>query len=280
MTRSEQGLGTIRYESRFNRVLEVVLEHTYYNAGLCPDFNFKPTFDTPGLLSQYGLQFRDTGTGFALLRDLNRKQFLWPGQEPLRFTFEGKTGNPLWVNFTDIPFLSALQLNFSNAYGSRFLHPGAQADNQVAASADTGGALLKVVLDFKPEDLGLENELPIAPIDYRIVFGARATRWRYFCYGREHYSAQFIRFRISSGKEGTLFGEARQSRLLDGTPGFELVSKTEIALAERPAQRFSLHLDPGISHSGYQGQLPNAGASQVRWNAEDDQFYSDIIFQL
>ena len=280
MTRSEQGLGTIRYESRFNRVVEVVLEHTYYNSGLCPDFIFRPSPDTIGLLSQYGLQFRDTGTGFALLRDLGRKQFFWPGQEPLRCSFEGKTSNPLWVNFTDIPLFSALELNFSNAYGPRFLHPGPQADDQVASSADTGGVLLKVVLDFNPEDLGLDSESPIAPFDYRIVFGARATRWRYFCYGREHYSAQFSKFRISSGKEGATFGEARQARLLDGTPGFELVSKTEIALAERPAQRFSLHLDPGISHSGYQGQLPNAGASQVRRRAEAGQFYSDIIFQL
>jgi len=280
MTRRDLEPGIIHFQSSFIRVLELLVEHNFYSSGFCPDFVFRPTVGTMECLSQHGMQFRDTGTGFALLRDLKRKQFYWAGSENLTLEFEGKTKNPYWVNFTDIPLFSSLQLAFSNGFDSDLLHPGALADAQLATEGANGGVTLCVKLIFPPEALGLGSpEIP-APSTYRIVFGTRATRWRYFFFGKAHFLSQYQNFRIHSGKDRIDFEAPRPSAMLNGTPGFEIVSSNALLLAERPVQRFSLHLEPGAGHSGYQSQLPNAGPSQVRRNAGDGQYYSDIIFQL
>ena len=280
MTRSDAGSGIIRFKSSFVRVLEVVIEHAYYSSGLCPDFSFRPISATMEALSQHGMQFRDTGTGFALLRDLTRKQFFWPGAETLSFEFEGKTTNPYWVNFTDIPLLSSLKLDFSNTFNSDLLHPGTLVDALTASEGENGGVSMNIKLDFQFEVLGLGNEEVSAPINYRIAFGARATRWRYFCYGKAQYLDHFKNFRIQSGKDRTDFEAPQPAALLNGTRGFEIVSSRALQLSERPVQRFSLQLEAAAGHSGYQCQLPNAGPAQVRSNAAEGQYYSDIIFQL
>lgn len=274
----------IRLESRYARLLELRMEHPYYSSGLCPDLIIRPSDTTEARLFNYGLVFRPTEGGFTLLMNLARDLSSGIFAAPLQLDFDCTVTNPLFLNFTDIPFLTGQQMQFSNTYPNNLLHPGNTVDNQVLYTAANEGLSGTISLIIN-QDGTLFGPLArsVQFITYRIVFAARSTRWRYLCHGNEDYIARLHSFRIlSRTKDGVQlsFGRPEPATLLNGRQGFSLTANEDLPQTERPQQRHLLIADASGVQPGYQRQLPNAAPEQLRYHPEEDQFYSYIIHQL
>ena len=98
----------------YGRMARVSVRHGYYDAvgGACPDFVFRPTGYTAGLMKRLGLMFRAEETGFSVLYDERRAEELLeyvrgdhgPGKESwTRLCFTMTLRNPWFVNFTALP---------------------------------------------------------------------------------------------------------------------------------------------------------------------------------
>ncbi|MCB0643888.1 MAG: hypothetical protein KDC44_19710 [Phaeodactylibacter sp.] len=99
-------LQEIRMENKWASLLKVRCKHRFYADGNCKDLEFVPTPDTAAELKNLRILFRSTADGLALLYD--QEQTLRNLNSPLsgveKLTFLIRNKNPLFLNFTELPF--------------------------------------------------------------------------------------------------------------------------------------------------------------------------------
>lgn len=149
----------------YERLMQVSLRHTYYNASgeLCPDFVAAPTQSSMDLMASLGLLFRQEGAGFSVLLNRNHgksDRFGRPWGSAVswvqsrralaspfhagpwaRLSFTLTTKNSMFVNFTAMPidtsastgayYLSNIEATQSSPAGECCLHRGPLVHNQL-----------------------------------------------------------------------------------------------------------------------------------------------------
>lgn len=119
LSKQQEGRGRRFY---YERLMRVSIRNDFYNRDdhhECPDFRATPTETTAELLRSLGLLFKDEGTGFSILYDLNGRESLFSylrrqggspasngvegGEVWTRLSFVLSLKNPYFINFTRIP---------------------------------------------------------------------------------------------------------------------------------------------------------------------------------
>lgn len=115
---------------QYETLTQVDIFNTFYNESgdKCEDFRIYPTATTQSIVNSLGLIFRETSTGFSVLYDSTREAGLikylksrGTGIDDCQYwsklSFIVALHNPLFVNFTDLPFnvdLTARNIYLSN----------------------------------------------------------------------------------------------------------------------------------------------------------------------
>jgi hypothetical protein len=136
-TRSKKSVGQSSTEPRkyqYKTLMQVDVFNTFYNESgdRCADFRIYPTATTQSMMKSLGLLFREQSTGFSVLYNDCREEGLIQylrkhgseangGQTEYwsKLSFIVALHNPLFVNFTDLPF--NLDLTARNVYLSNNL---------------------------------------------------------------------------------------------------------------------------------------------------------------
>ncbi len=105
----------MRYE--FNRMANVEILHRFYQSEYRQDLDILPTLQCKKFMRDYGLLFKKTPNGFALLYETVRNQSnetlpKFPLDRSIKFSFILKAANPYFHNYSNLPF----QLSSSHIY--------------------------------------------------------------------------------------------------------------------------------------------------------------------
>ena len=279
---------TFKYSTAFSKLAEVEVLHEYYRSGRCSDLVFQPCQETRELLRQFSILFRTGNSGFTLLMDENRDLSSPVFGGVLRLQFNFKSRNPLFLNFTDIPYENDQYLVFSSASNNGdVLHPSSsvQATSRVSNPSDGFSGHVELYFNEGNELFGrgeLERPARLGR-NHTIRFGARKTTWRYHFYGEEKLVDQYVDFFIK-GKDRVsgvvVFGQSERSTLKNGTPSFTITLEGPTVLMEKPTQLFTLNKASDSSGQSYLKTLPNANPQHLNYNEKLNIFYTEIFVKL
>ena len=140
IARADGDIAQPRIEPRkyqYKTLMQVDVFNTYYNEsdGKCTDLRIYPTASTQSLMKSLGLLFKERTTGFSILYNNKAEEgliryFRKHGTETKegqteywsKLSFIAALDNPLFVNFTDLPFnvdLTARNIYLSNQMAHR-----------------------------------------------------------------------------------------------------------------------------------------------------------------
>jgi len=164
--------------SIFKPLFKINIKHNYYPEGKTEDFKVIPTYETVQLLQNHGMLFRNIGSGFLVLAEVEETA---PDVFALRqipalshhFQFMLIQQKPKFLNYTDLPFSGHREsiYYFSNLHSNqidedKLLYPdGAFVTEDEQMKLETGfyrfqknetSTLLNAKLVFP--DLGIEEE--------------------------------------------------------------------------------------------------------------------------
>lgn len=127
---------------QYSELFSVTLAHTYYDAGMCRDFSFRPTDACRTLLRDHGLLFVEKEGGFSVLcrategKDNTQYAFI-PLAAGVRLSFVLTAVNPRLLNFSELP----LENNRNTVYWLSNLLDNSQ-NGALLLSADTAAAFV------------------------------------------------------------------------------------------------------------------------------------------
>jgi hypothetical protein len=279
---------TFKYSTAFTRLAEVAVVHAYYRSGRSSDLVFQPSQETQELLRQYAILFRAGNSGFTLLMDENRDLSSPVFGGALRLRIDFRSLNPIFLNFTDLPYVNDQYLEFSSASNNGYiLHPDAVVGENSRMERPSDGLSGCVELYFNQEnELFGQGELPRLPSlgrSYTIRFGARKTCWRYHFYGEEHLVDQYLDFYIQNKSRESVvmeFGVPEKQPLKNGAPGFTITLEAPTELMDKPTQVLTLNKAAGHNGQRYVKTLPNANPQHLNYNEKLNIFYTEIFVKL
>ena len=176
---------TIKLTTGYTRMATVLIFHQYYRNLICRDLDIRPTAQTGQLLRDYGILMKTHPNGFSLASDRSRdyNHSVFDGVLPLEFSI--RVTNPLFVNFTDIPYTSDLHFDLRKTADPShpYLHEGEfvgpQNYTEEGAEGITGRLLLEMNTDNDWFGVGAEEKNLKAESNFLITFRSRMSVWHY-----------------------------------------------------------------------------------------------------
>ncbi len=160
---------------QYSELFSVTIAHTYYDAGMCRDFSFRPTDACRTLLRDHGLLFVESKGGFSVLcrvtRGKDNKQYAFiPLAADMRLSFVLTAVNSRLLNFSELPLAD----NRDTVYWLSNLADNSQ-NGELLLSADKAAAFVstkdRIALrpPFFQHATTLEQQT--APISVQDTFG-------------------------------------------------------------------------------------------------------------
>ncbi len=279
---------SFRYTTAFSLLASVEVLHEYYSSGRCADLIFQPSQETIMLLRQYSILLKTNTSGFTLLLDENRDLSSPVFGGVLRLQFNFRNRNPLFLNFTDIPYNNDQYYVFSsNSNNGTVLHPNEQVQESSLKDYPSDGFSGHVELFFNTSNelfgYGDSERQGHVLSEYVIRFGARKTAWKYFFYGENSLVDLYSDFSIKSkGRDemGMFFGAPEKVTLKNGSPAFTITSDGSSPLLDKPKELFTLNKAASNTGQIYLKSLPNANPKYLNYNEKLNIFYTEIFVKL
>jgi hypothetical protein len=225
-------------------LLEVLLKHTFYTDGRCPDLAVVPDAGTARLLRGHRCLLRPRRDGLSIvtpLDDAGRPFLPLPAGATLRFLL--RLGNDDFALFTDLTAIEAIV-----ATGAR-----------PAFVDEAGTGALKLVAvsppDGEPEGVLAEIRivLPAGQPTYSAAFQARRARWAYYCVTHQDQALEVVDSRpedpivFLAGAPGPGDPIAVQlEELYPGSRHLRFLSRDPVASSEAPRKTLELRMGTEI----------------------------------
>lgn len=284
--RSAGGAFGTRSVGPFDALLQLDIEHGYFADGVCRGLSLQATAASADLLQRAGALLRASERGLTIYHDRGRRAALRAlvGQDgaPFVLVFVARSSDPWLATCTQgmarqpdtLLCFDTRRAAPPEADGRRRLHCAEHAS--AADRAALAGPLLSRALtqaqQLMPPAFVLrlalrrgsvdgwvgEGDAPPAP-RYLVRLQSTATRWKYYL--PAEWAPQQPQVVDLAGQ--TAFEPARTEQLGDGRPVLTICSQGDIALQQRPAQRFQLRVRGPQADRVLIKRLPVACAGQI-----------------
>lgn len=279
----EQVRHSMRYATQFGSAVQFFVLHDYYNGLACPDFTFRPTADTLLLIRNFRMKYRSVANGFEMALDLNH-DFDYPMYEREQvFSFVFENRNPLFLQFTDMPFMASklLQFDSNNVWDER-LHEGESVNPALFLDSNEDGIQGVIHIRHTPEKpLWGKNR---ANYRYYIRFQNRKVKIRYIFYGNQDLVENFSTFRIEGSDElekHYIFTAAEPYLMRNGDTAFSCTSVEELPLKNVWKNPLVVKRARGNgSPFDYRKVLPFPRPEGVKFDEILTSFVSDVFVKL
>lgn len=271
----------INHTIQFQELLSITIYHGYYHSFSCSDFDFVVENETWQTLNQYGIILKQEPNKLILILDVNKdfNHHCYLGE--LHLSFKLKNKNPQFLNFTELPFISNLTINFEQIFGRELLHPSENVSFDICNESELSGGItgtIKFVLNKENELFGLSSndKNKILPIRHTINFKERNVFWKYIIYGSSKYIEEIDNLCIyeKNQKDSITFTKAIPIKLSNGKEGFLFISEKCLPLKERPNKQLGLYL---IRNKNTENQLikslPCPNPRSVNYDLTTEKFY-------
>ena len=112
----------INHIIQFQELLSITINHGYYYNNRCNDFIFEIENETMHTIKEYGIVVKQESNKLILIIDANKdfNHFCYLGEMELNFKITNK--NPLFLNFTELPFISNQCIAFEQIKERELFH--------------------------------------------------------------------------------------------------------------------------------------------------------------
>lgn len=272
-----------RSNTQFGLSVRFFVMHDYYVNGICRDFSFQPSTETLFKLRNNRMVFRELDGGFELAIDMNH-DFTHPiYQKDEFFQFFFKNNNPLFLQYTDMPFVSSayLLLDTANSWGE-CLHEGSTLASTQFLDTDKDGYHGIFQLRHLLSKPLWSNPLPT--YQYYIRFGARKVKIRYIFYGNKEMINFFSKFNIEeveNSEKVITFNPPKLILLKNGEPAFECISQQEVPLKSLWNCTLIVKREKGNGTPfDYRKTLPYPKPDGVKFDKTINSYVSDVFVKL
>ena len=188
---------TIRLTTGYTRMATVLVFHQYYRNLICRDLDIRPAPPTAAMMQDYGILLKRHPNGFSLASDRSRdyNHQVFDGMLPLEFYF--RVTNPLFVNFTDIPYTSDLHFDFriTDNPDHPYLHEQDYVTSANYSVDGVEGISGRILLELNRQNdwfgVGSSDQSQKTESNYLITFRSRMTFWHYI-FSQKHGSNQTL----------------------------------------------------------------------------------------
>ena len=175
----------INHILQFQELLSITINHGYYYNNRCNDFIFEIENETMHTIKEYGIVVKQESNKLILIIDANKdfNHFCYLGEMELNFKITNK--NPLFLNFTELPFISNQCIAFEQIKERELLHAAENVTIDIChESYSTNGINGKINLRLNKENelfgLSSKNRNKFLPIRHYINFKERYVYWKKF----------------------------------------------------------------------------------------------------
>jgi hypothetical protein len=271
----------INHIIQFQELLSISINHGYYYNNRCNDFSFEVESETWQTLNQYGIILKQEPSKLILILDANKDFHHHCYFGELNLCFKIKNKNPQFLNFTELPFISNLSINFKQILGRELLHPSENVTFDICNESDLSGGIMGTInlsLNKENELFGLstKDKNKILPIRHTINFRERNVFWKYIIYGTSKYIEEINNLYIhdKNQKDSIAFTKAIPIKLSSGKEGFLFISEKCLPLKERPNKQLGLYL---IRNKNTENQLikslPCPNPRSVNYDINTENYY-------
>jgi hypothetical protein len=270
-----------KHHIQFQELLSIRINHGFYYNNRCNDFSFEMGKETLEILNQYGIIIKEEANRLILILDAT-KDFNHPCYRgALHLNFKIKNKNPQFLNFTHLPFVSGLQINFEHVSGREWLHPADSVTFDICDETEAEGGIsgmIQLILNHDDELFGSssENKNKILPLRYVINFQERHVFWKYILTGSGKFLEDIENLCIyeKNQKEHIVFHKAIPITLSNGRDGYLFISEKSLPLRERPNHQLGLFLT-GTKNTENQliRSLPCPNPRSVQYDPGTKKFY-------
>jgi hypothetical protein len=176
---------TIHLKTGYTRMATVLVFHEYYKNLICRDLDIRPDGHTVGLMREYGILMKNHPNGFSLACDRSRDYEHQVFDGELLLAFDVRIVNPLFVNFTDIPYTSDLHFEFRQTEDPShpYLHANRFVTSENYSSEGADGLSGRILLSLNNGNdwfgVGSIEKKLKEESNYFITFRSRRTFWHY-----------------------------------------------------------------------------------------------------
>jgi len=279
----EQHKQTYRINTQFALSVRFFVVHDYYVNGVCSDFSFQPSKETLIKLRNNRLRFRAVNGGFELAIDMSHDftNPIYQREEVFQFFF--KCNNPLFLQYTDMPFVSSalMLLDTAQTWGE-CLHVGTTFDKSQFLDTDNDGYHgVFLVRHQQAKPLWFD---PLPTYQYYIRFGARKVKIRYIFYGNKDlvdFFSQFIIEESENTEKVIIFRSPKLILLKNGDQAFECVSEQEIPLKNLWNNPLVVKREKGNGTPfDYRKTLPYPKPEGVKFDETLNSFVTEVFVKL
>ena len=268
----------------FLPLFSLEVAHSYFTDGVCQGLGLAPTPASARQVERIGGLVRRTDRGLVLAFDASKVEALrlqaGDPDDPLRFDFLGRSSDPSFANYTDLPVGSARALTMLDsrravhepATGHWRLHLGANAGEADLRGLDSPEATdaLSVHERRAPPHFAVSVTIEPADVDaaaasegrrYVCRLAARATVWKYCLFG--DFAEAGGDLQVVDTVQACPFDDAVGERLPDGQAILAVRSRAPIALQDRSERRFQLRQRTDGTDKVLVKRLPVASPRQI-----------------
>jgi hypothetical protein len=280
-------------------LLDLLITHTYYTDGRCPDFAITPSVETARILRAHRCVMGSSPAGarVSIASDSPAQPFLpLPPGAVLRFQLELRNSD--FSFFTDLPgiFTDSSEANKlkSTLFTNASLAVGAAGELALVTGDIPRRPGVFANVEIRMDSLGFGEDAPT----FRVPFRAKQSRWVYYCItdlpeGGDDVT--IVDTAPASAGERLLFGDENRTSLDDQNPDtsdpiaaqiagrypgmrcVRMISDQAVACREEPRKHLELRLRN--SEDRLSGPLPNPSVRSIsKMTAQDAQ--QELLFQI
>ena len=277
----------INHILKFQELLSITINHGYYYNNRCNDFIFEVENETMHTIKEYGILVKQEQNKLILIIDVNKdfNHFCYLGEMELNFKIINK--NPLFLNFTELPFISNQCIEFEQINERELLHAAENVTiENCHESISTNGINGKINLRLNKENelfgLSFSDKNKFLTIRHSINFKERNVYWKYLLYGSSKYMEDIESLYIyeKNQKNSITFISKGMVKLPNGRDGLLFISENSLPLKERPTKILGLYLNKNKNTENQLiKSLPCPNPTSVQYDKNEDKFFvQEFIF--
>lgn len=268
-----------RFTTRYSKIVEVNIYHEYFNDKIPKSISVSPTLTSAQQLREYGVLFKPSSNGFVLLADADSISSSEVFSGPVTFKFSLDFRDPLFLNYTSLPYHSSQHIQLNNLNTSKRLHRQTfvSEDDILESDQDKISATIDLVLNQNNEFFGQERSDRVTEV-YQIQFAARRVLGRFNLYSsKELYD--FDRYFVTDETGDLRLDQFERRHLENGLKVFSLTIQDSLKIAERFNHRYFLKRENEFNQI-YSKYLPQLNAKNISFDKSLNEFIADVFVKI
>ena len=278
------------------KLFQINLYNTYYQAGVCNDFDLVPDMPTQQWMNRYKLKLIAGPGSFEvawLVAGLENPLAVFQTKmAEKKLTFQLKLKNPQVIHFSDLRVGEALGSIYylNNLHALPRLHQEAYLSDtdyigiqKIVKNYHQPGKNIFGIIDIHLNNLWQDQapNLEALPIQYTIHIQAKASIWRYHIIDTNNRIK--MPMQVVLNQDNSYFKERANDQ---SNPIHLYESKEPLAMLDKPAQFFSLKTNPSKEINSSATTLiallptPGFGSALIQDKEKSEILYSDIFVHV